>query len=494
MALTRLAALVLLGMMWAQVCFVPYTKVEESFSLQAVHDILTHGVMRRDQYDHLSFPGAVPRSFIGALLLSVASLPAALCATSAGVQLGVRLVLGTCAWAAMVHMACLLCPKASRVRALFYVLCAIQYHLTFWTSRTTPNGLAFPLATVALTHVVHGRHAYKGLALLAATAMMLRLELVCLAVPAYLWTWWHHQRRFVYVFMTGAVTCAGSIALSVLVDSYFWRKRFLWPEGHAVIFNVIEGRSAEWGVSPPWTYVVRDLPRILFAAFPLALLGCTRRSSFRSPLVLLICTHVGLMSFLAHKEWRFLVYIVPLCNMLAAQGASMLIRTYLGRWLMLGLVGTSAALWILGTHVSIYNYPGGEALRILHTQMQEAQVVHIDTLAAMTGVSLFQSIHLARPAHSLVPSQAPVWVYDKREHVLDDCTWTLAISERACHAPYALVGEPISGYDGLRLRRTYVQDLLHAARGGTWPTISELFPLEIRFTPRLWICRRTEPC
>ena len=294
--------------------------------------------------------------------------------------------------------------------------------------------------------------------------------------------------------MTGAVTCAGSIALSVLVDSYFWRKRFLWPEGHAVIFNVIEGRSAEWGVSPPWTYVVRDLPRILFAAFPLALLGCTRRSSFRSPLVLLICTHVGLMSFLAHKEWRFLVYIVPLCNMLAAQGASMLIRTYLGRWLMLGLVGTSAALWILGTHVSIYNYPGGEALRILHTQMQEAQVVHIDTLAAMTGVSLFQSIHLARPAHSLVPSQAPVWVYDKREHVLDDCTWTLAISERACHAPYAPVGEPISGYDGLRLRRTYVQDLLHAARGGTWPTISELFPLEIRFTPRLWICRRTEPC
>ena len=108
MALARLAALVLLGMVWVQVCFVPYTKVEESFSLQAVHDILTHGVMRRDQYDHLSFPGAVPRSFIGALLLSVASLPAALCATSAGMQLGVRLVLGTCAWAAMVHLACLL--------------------------------------------------------------------------------------------------------------------------------------------------------------------------------------------------------------------------------------------------------------------------------------------------------------------------------------------------------------------------------------------------
>lgn len=494
MPLARVAALTLLGVLWAQVWLVPYTKVEESFTLQAVHDILTHGVSGRDQYDHLSFPGAVPRSFVGALLLSVASIPTVFCSTSTGMQLGVRLTLGTCAWAAMVHMACLLCAKAPRVRAMFYVLCAVQYHLTFWTSRTTPNGLAFPLATVALTHAVHGRHAYKGLALLAATAMILRLELVCLAVPAYLWTWWHHQRRFVHVFLTGAVTCVASIALSVLIDSYFWRQRFMWPEGYAVIFNVIEGRSAEWGVSPPWMYVVHDLPRILTAAFPLALLGCTRRSSIRLPLVLFICTHVGLMSLLAHKEWRFLVYTVPLCNLLAAHGASILTRTYLGGLLMLGLVCTSAALCILGTYVSIYNYPGGEALRILHTQTKEAQVVHIDTLAAMTGVSLFQSTHLARPSHSLVPSQAPVWVYDKREHISDDCAWTLAIFEHPCHASYAQVGEPILGYDGLRLRRAYIQNLLHAARMREWPTIQGFLPFEIRYTPQLWMCRRTVPC
>lgn len=494
MALVRLAALILLGALWAQVWFAPYTKVEESFSLQAVHDILTHGVSGRDQYDHLSFPGAVPRSFIGALLLSVASIPSVFCSTSAGIQLGVRLTLGACAWAAMVYMACLLCPKAPRVRALFYVLCAIQYHLTFWTSRTTPNGLAFPLVTVALTQIVHGRHACRGLALLAATAMILRLELVCLAMPAYLWAWWHHQRRFVHVFLTGTVTCVASIALSVLVDSYFWRQRFMWPEGYAVRFNVFQGHSAEWGVSPPWTYVTRDLPRILTAAFPLALIGCTRRSSIRLPFVLFICSHVGLMSLLPHKEWRFLMYTVPLCNLLAAHGASMLMRSHLGSLLMLGMVGVSAALCILGTYVSTFNYPGGEALRILHSQIKEAQVVHIDTLAAMTGVSLFQSIHLARPSHSLVPSQAPVWVYDKREHILDDCAWTLAIFEHACHAPYAQVGEPIWGLGGLRLRRTYIRDVFDAARLGEWPTLQGLLPFEIRYTPQLWICKRTVSC
>lgn len=66
----------------------PYTKVEESFNIQAVHDILFYGVPLKDSqkslsenYDHANFPGAVPRSFIGALVLAGISNPLRIMAT-----------------------------------------------------------------------------------------------------------------------------------------------------------------------------------------------------------------------------------------------------------------------------------------------------------------------------------------------------------------------------------------------------------------------------
>lgn len=80
-----LAALIPLNILF-HLALAPYTKVEESFNIQATHDILTYGLpvgrgfaqKLRDQYDHLTFTGSVPRTFVGPLVLAIVSWPASL--------------------------------------------------------------------------------------------------------------------------------------------------------------------------------------------------------------------------------------------------------------------------------------------------------------------------------------------------------------------------------------------------------------------------------
>lgn len=63
----------------------PFTKVEESFNIQASHDILQYGVPLggnaqfrfKALYDHMTFPGAVPRTFIGSMILAAIAKPIA---------------------------------------------------------------------------------------------------------------------------------------------------------------------------------------------------------------------------------------------------------------------------------------------------------------------------------------------------------------------------------------------------------------------------------
>ena len=167
----------------------PYTKVEESFNLQAIHDILIHGIPSENadqffaaNYDHVSFPGSVPRTFAGALVLSGLSRPwVMLVGSTAQLQvlgrLGmacvfevcsadcclVRGVLGLCNAFALVAFGRSVQRAFGMNAGIWYALFqASQFHVIYYASRTLPNMFAFVfsrsrISSVAAPHADHAQ-------------------------------------------------------------------------------------------------------------------------------------------------------------------------------------------------------------------------------------------------------------------------------------------------------------------------------------------------
>ena len=58
-----------------QLYLAPFTKVEESFNMQAMHDLTVYGTENIQYFDHIMFPGVVPRTFISSIIVSIITIP-----------------------------------------------------------------------------------------------------------------------------------------------------------------------------------------------------------------------------------------------------------------------------------------------------------------------------------------------------------------------------------------------------------------------------------
>lgn len=113
----------------------------------------------------------------------------------------------------------------------------------------------------------------KLTAYLAAATILFRCDIFILAVPVILIAVLSNPKQIVSVIRYGIVASVGCIALTVSIDSFFW-KRWLWPEWEVAAFNALANggtNSSQWGVSPWHWYVTNALPRSLLLSFPLAL-------------------------------------------------------------------------------------------------------------------------------------------------------------------------------------------------------------------------------
>jgi len=404
----------------------PFTKVEESFNMQAGYDLLHLNFLTElKDFDHLEFSGVVPRTFVGALTVTLLSYPlqvlndvalpllGMLPLASASIYrsgLGALVWLSFCFFRNAVHDSEKFSPRTS---SLFSVLLALQFHIPFYASRSLPNTFALCVVMVAYGFWFR-KKSTTCLYFVGIATVLFRCDMLVLLAPMALQMLLCERISFMSTFLTGAAVCLLTLLVSVPIDSFFWT-RPLWPEGEVLFFNTVENRSSEWGTFPFHWYFSSALPKALHTCIPLVAVGLLNpygnsrgeRTAVWYYLFPTLCFLV-LYSFLPHKELRFVFPAIPMFTLVAARGLdsllpanwfaadgsakseserpSSLFHRTVGVVLLTGLVLASLAVTSVFSLASQHNYPGGEALMQLNDHiLSTTEGVCAPTLPSSTG-------------------------------------------------------------------------------------------------------------
>ena len=189
--------------------------------------------------------------------------------------------------------------------------------------------------------------------------------------------------------------------MTAIIDGYFYRPTShplaWWPELSAFMFNIPQGKAAEWGVMP-WYQYLADLPRLLMASLPLlavhpilfwnkaglsqmsllglpcaaalAALSCIGHKVSLSKRAMKLKTH-GRNGVLWSMSFRYSISLplsqLPNCAFILFRRTKLIIRWNLSsqhwnaliRLVLIGMVCLNIAVTVLLSVISGQNYPGG---------------------------------------------------------------------------------------------------------------------------------------
>lgn len=339
----------------------PFNKVEESFNTQAVHDILNlfpQRVPLKDpdiedltkigsseleiavrselKWDHQTFPGVVPRTFLGALMIglplkiakyfmtqgflgpdSIADEPDL---TSQFIlQIGARFALSSFVVLSLSSINQAIHKRYGLTYRLCFLIATInQFHYMFYAGRFLPNTFASILANLAFASWINRQYS-KSIIYIALCVVIFRFD------TSIFFGWLLLDGVFIRkliplnrVLKVGIPAGLIAIAITFIVDSFFWA-RPVWPELEGLYFNLWLNKSHEWGTQPYFWYIYSCLPRITLATGPLLLFADHKITrDYLIPVLVFIFTY----SLLPHKELRFILFITPLINICVASGLS----------------------------------------------------------------------------------------------------------------------------------------------------------------------------
>jgi len=395
--------------------------------MNALYDFHTHGIDLLS-YDHITFSGVVPRSFVGLLYSYLISYPQRVLAPEGFSQLLVaRCAVAAVSFFILRRVAQALERRHSGAAFVFACLIATQFHLPFYASRTLGNTFGLWATAMGLAGWIDGAQDNgfrRAILYWTLASVVFRFETVIVLGAACAFLWWTQKVSINSLLQWVMLGGTGSVLLTCAVDSFFWSPSAYsslfgihWPELSVFLFNVPQNESSKWGVQPFHWYFTSALPKALGPQ--LVILPFVRQWSILPFAALLI------LSALPHKEVRFLF---PAILAFTAYSAMVVVKSRRCFWLILLLC---IPLCALGHACAFFNYPGGHALMFPHRiypfgldlsqvpliegRFEAAQPVdefdapvHLDTYTTTVGVSRF--IHPAVVTKEGPPPPAAEWV------------------------------------------------------------------------------------
>jgi alpha-1,6-mannosyltransferase len=264
------------------------------------------------------------------------------------------------------------------------------------------------------------------------------------------------------------------------------------------LFNTWKNGSVAYGVSPWHAYFTSLIPRMAPIGSLLSVGALIVRPRGALRILFPAVFFVGMYSFLPHKEWRFVIYVLPLLNtagaLLVAQGSFPKVLRIIVVIASIGLFCGSFARAL----ASSFNYPGGEALHLLHSLPLSKSVtsVHIDVYTAMTGASRFlQTECPPQPWSYTSVTESPCFIVYNKSETLQDFT---EFSHLVTHEPKKhsrtewSVAAEIQGFTGInRDWKGYIERILHGECSSQSTSRKMLLCLlPIRTEPLVWILER----
>jgi len=198
----------------------------------------------------------------------------------------------------------------SRAAFFNFAVTMSQFHLWFYSSRYLANMLALIPFTIALSLWIMTERFHVMAFLLVFSTLVLRVELF--PISFLLIVSFEAPRSSQGNPRKGDLLVVCSWYINRFNDRhrlYLWQET-VWPEFQVFLFNGIQDKSVAWGTSPPsftFTTFCQRLPLYHY----LLLLGAIRLKAIW-PLLSLAFVHVAVLSMIKHKEWRFIVYVIPL--------------------------------------------------------------------------------------------------------------------------------------------------------------------------------------